>query len=119
MNDQRDIKDLLRDSILKEERKTRRRLDTSKTLNSDTAAQDKKPKSASKPKDTSGVPKSDDTILEELKARYQRIGFDTNKQGVIRAGLQMLSTMSGAELRLVMRKVEERTATKQNDDASD
>lgn len=108
MNDQRDIKELLRGSIRQEEEKTRKRFKKSKTLKSDSTSQlDESTKNALGPGDPTAAAPIDDTLLEELKIRYQRIGYDANKQDVMHAGLQMLSSMSGAELRRVMQKVEE------------
>ena len=113
MNDQRDIKDLLRGSIQKEEQKSRRRIITSTTLNSDLVTRSKKPnKSKRAKKDMNDAAQADATLLEELRKRYRTIGYDTNNQGVVRAGLRMLSGMSGAELRRVMQKVEEEAEKK-------
>ena len=108
MSDQRDIKDLLRGSIRQEELKSRKRLNESKLLESDPPPQiDESTIATPQPNDTAQAAPIDDKLLEELKLRYQRIGYDADGHGVMRAGLQMLSTMSGAELRRVMQKVEE------------
>jgi len=115
MSEERNIKDLLRSSIDQEQQKTRERLDQSTTQQADLASKpdetsesNKTAKIAAPSTESVATTSADDNLLEELKLRYQRIGHDADNLLIIRTGLHKLSTMSGAELRQVIEKVEQK-----------